>query len=267
MEARSFTLKSALGRTLSFVPSKPDSRIFGKVLDKWWTLYGKNVFDYDNIPLSVNGIAAVAQMSQLSGDRAVYVTRQISQWWFDIMKEICPIGYPDNEIALTLKNLTQGRRAFTNFQGWDEEGGFRRQYWTPDGTNQGQKEDMGLQHVYSSGSTHEIVGERRIAGKDCYAIRAYDASKPETFIGTKYKGSEHMFSIATVNVRANNAEGYNSEMFPRYYNFGTAANGYRDFSRVVVPLLVYGRTELYIPKQLITILPVGSEIPAYPYKR
>lgn len=267
MATPSLTIFKESGKTVTFKKQESGNRIFGQVLDKWWDIYNVNVFDYDNIPERVNGIPAVGQMSQLNGDRAVYVTREISKWWFDITKEVCPVGYPDIEISLTLKNLTQGRRAFTNFQGWDEQGGFRRQYWTPDGTGQGQKEDMGLQHVYSSGSTHEIIGERRIAGTDCYAVRAFNASHPETFLNKTYFGNEHMFSIATVNVRANNPEGFVSEPFPRLYNYGTQKNNYRDFSRVLVPLLVYGRSELYIPKKLIKILPSGSNIPAYPYRR
>lgn len=240
------------------VPVEPTKKVFGQVLD-WYDWAGKNMFDYFGMGNNIQNDPAVGQFAQVTGDAPILVTKRISDWWYKLTQEVTPSGYPHDEIVKTLLNLTMGKKAFTNKMGWDEANGDRNEYWTGVGDNKG--EDMGLQYVWSVGSTYEIIGEIRIAGKDCWKIRAFDAFDPKTYEAT-YKGNEHMFTIATSNSRANNVEGFISNPFPRLYN--RSVDG---FSRVLVPLMANHRTELYIPKQLIKILPEGSQIPAYPYRQ
>lgn len=274
MATPSLTLESKNGRKLTFqkttippITVTPKYPVYGQVVDLWYDIYGQNVFDYGNYPQSVNSIPCVGQMAQLSNDTAVYVTKQISAWWYKLTQEVCPVNYPHDEIVKTLLNLTQGRKAFTNNTGWDAEGGNRREYWSGEPFTNGQKEDMALQHVWSSGSTYKIIGEINLPGKykECYRIEAFDAFDPATYTKT-YKGNEWMFSIAASNSRANNAAGFISNPFPRLYNRGTPENNYRDFSRVLVPLIANHRREVYMPKFMMRILPEGSLIPAYPYR-
>lgn len=238
-----------------------DPYVYGQVVDKWWDLFRVNVFDYDNIPLSVTSIPAVGQMVALHNDKPIQVTKQVADWWYKLTQEVSPKNYPHDEIVKTLLNLTQGRKAFTNNTGWDEKGGDRREYWS-DRKGGSQKEDMGLQYVYSAGSTYRILRELTLYGRPCYAIAAFDAFDPSTYTKT-YKGNEFMFTIATSNSRDPNIkpEGFRVNPFPRLYD-----RSIDNYSRVLVPLLANHRTELYIEKKYIKILPAGSTIPAYPYR-
>lgn len=237
----------------------PGKAVYGQVLDKWMVDYNKNVFIADNLPMGVNSIPAVGQMAQLSTDKPVRITKQIAGWWYKLTQEVTPKDYPHDEIVKTLLNLTQGRKAFTNNTGWDEGGGNRIEHWSGE-PQTGKREDMGLQYCFSSGSTYKIIGERRIAGKDCWVIEAMNALDPAT-LNITYKGNEHLFSVATSNSRSDRLNGYTVNPFPRLYN-RTREN----YSRVLVPLLANGRKELYIQKKYIRLLDAGETCPAYPYR-
>jgi hypothetical protein len=239
----------------------PVTGTFGQVLDKWMVDSGQNVFITDNLPARANGIPAVGQFRQPgAGYTPIVINKRVSDWWWKITKEVCPVGYPDSEITRTLISLTQWDRAFTNKTGLGMEDDPRNEYWTGDKLGQGCRRDIGMQYYYSAGATYKTIGSTRIAGDDCWVIEAMDVFDPATFTKT-YKGNEHLFTIAANNVREPLApHGFRRDPFPHLYNLSQD-----NYSRVLVPLLCNHAKELYIPKRYMRILPAGTSIPAYPY--
>lgn len=240
---------------------EPGAATFGITLDKWWVDYGKSIFEVMNVPPRFNSLPAAVQFVQLNGDKAVLITRSLANWWYKQQKAVCPPDYPHTELVKTLLNLTMGKKAFTNKIGWDEENGNRREYWSGEG-EAGKKEDMGLLFVFTAGSTYKVIGEKRISGKECWVVEAMDALDPAT-LEVNYWEKPWLFTIATSNSRAPEVLPYKFIVnpFPRLYD-----RSLDNFSRVLVPLLVNGRKEMYVEKKYMKILPEGATIPAYPYR-
>lgn len=240
----------------------PETRPIARVKNfEEWTNPPQNIFEYYGHGPAIKFMAAVKQLPVLTGWKPIQITEEIALWWLKIQHSVMPAGTPLDITKKTLSHLCGGNIAFTNNTGLGEKYGDRHNYWATSPDDVGGHEPIGLGYTLSVGSTVAPKRRTTIPGpeKDVYAIEAFNASKPASFLNVTYAEQPWKFWIATTISR----DPYRINPFPQA-GLGVDRRP-ESFTRVLVPIFAPDRDEVYIPAYWLDLQPVGTSAPVYPY--
>jgi len=275
MGTRKIVLQQEDGTFTTFVQS-PEKRLFGRVKD-WWEVKGENIFDYNDHGPNIKFMVAVQATPAYATQRGVRVTKAISDWMVKINMEWLPAGVDEEIVRTFLHKALEGNIAITNKKGYGKKYGNRRSYLLPDANDGTETEDAEMLPIMFVGTTVEIIGREWMPGiknNDCYQIRAWNASRPETFVNKPYSGNEGLFHVCSTIARVPGLP-HDQRLGP-FPQAGLPVN--RDpnglYSQVLVPIMGNEDTngidggeycKMHMPADWIEKQPIGTKAPVYPY--
>ncbi len=254
------------GGDIAFEPRQIPKRIglFGVVkldYDQAWIqddgsiITGKSRPSRNNADDGIRGLPATARfMVENSKRDNISLHQDLQLWMHDLCRQRIP-GTSEAEAQKSWGSLTSGSgmsaRFFTDFAGSDTHADY------VNGNNL-DKEPMKGKPLVTGGAILKIIGERRVAGTNCYVVEAINP----TGNYRQYNPRDHwwLFFYPTVSAReqVRDAEGnllyfieYISEPFPQYKN------------KTVMPVFATaGENENYIPKGRVKILGEYDALPS-----